>query len=78
MWFPDGGPKMIYQDVLASWGEPDEEAMSWRNIKLFEPLMERYFFMKTNLFVSNLVTFSSCFDETLYMHQVVLRFTVAF
>ena len=50
----------------------------WRNIKLFEPLMKRHCFQKTNLFVSNLVTFLSCFDENLFIHQVVLSFTVAF
>ena len=35
-------------------------------------------FLKKDLFVSNLVTFLSCFDETLFMHQVALSFTVAF
>ena len=40
MWFPDEEPKVIDQDVLTSWGEPDKEAMWWRNIKLFELLME--------------------------------------
>ena len=40
MWFPDEEPKVINQDVLTSWGEPDKEAMWWRNIKLFELLME--------------------------------------
>ena len=34
MWFPNEEPKVIYQDVLASWGEPVEEAMWWRNVKL--------------------------------------------
>ena len=52
--------------------------MRWRNTKLFEPLMEGQCFLKTNLFVSNPVTFLSGFDEILFMHQVVLSFTVAF
>ena len=46
--------------------------------KTFEPLMEGHCFLKINLFISNLVTFLSCFDEILFMHQVVLSFTVAF
>ena len=35
-------------------------------------------FLKTNLFVSNLVTFLSSFNKILFMHQIVLNFDVAF
>lgn len=41
---------------------------------LFDPLMERHCFLKTNLFLTNLVIFLSCFDETFFMHQIVLSF----
>ena len=48
----------------------------WRGNKMekcktFEPLMEEHCFYKRNLFVSNLVTFLSYFDEILCRHQVV-------
>ena len=44
MSFPNEEPKIIDQDVLTSWEEPDEEAVWWRNIKLFEPLMDKHYF----------------------------------
>ena len=44
MWFTNEEPKVIYQDVFASLGDPDEKAMWWRNIKLFETLMEGHCF----------------------------------
>ena len=68
MWFPNEEPKVIYQDVLASWGEPVEEAMWWRNVKLF---WHCFFKKKTclfqilspfKLFWWNFVYASSCFE----------------
>ena len=61
--FSDEEPKVTYQDVLTSWGEADEEATWWRNINFVSLWWRDIVFKKEDLFVSNLVTFLSYFDE---------------
>ena len=55
-----------------------EEAVLWIKIKTFLAFDGETLFLKTKLFVSNLVTFLSCFNETLFMYQIALTFTVIF
>ena len=46
--------------------------------KTFETLMEGHCFLKKKLVSFKSYRLLSCFDEVLFMHQVVLSFTVAF
>ena len=46
--------------------------------KTFETLMEGHCFLKKKLVCFKSCHLLSCFDEVLFMHQVVLSFTVAF
>ena len=56
---------------------------SWRGnvmekCKTFEPLMEGHCFLKNKLVGFKSCHLLSCFDEILFMHQVVLSFAAAF
>ena len=44
--------------------------------KTFEPLMEGHCFLKNKLVCFKSCHLSSCFDEILFMHQVVLSFNL--
>ena len=46
--------------------------------KTFVPLMEGHCFLKNKLACFKSCHLFSCFDEILFMHQVVLKIAVAF